>query len=189
MADQITLDDFSVDASGNITCSGGLTASGALSGTTGTFTGSVGVTGDVTASGGVRQGTTAWEMWTYDALLDQTNQGGATTVYTVPAGKTLIMEYAVVVILSSFDGTTPTLILGDASDADGYIPSVDLTGSGATGLGADERGAYLWDGAGTHQILHTAAAADVVNFTLGGSGATTGSVRIILMGRLLPTPS
>jgi len=116
-----------------------------------------------------------------------------TGAITIPAGATLI-DIIVDGTALWDDGTSASLEVGDADDADGYFTAVDLK---ATDLLADQtinfdktggvEGAYL-AGTATHWTNRYSATARVITGTVvtGGQDGTTGRTRMLVV-YALPT--
>jgi hypothetical protein len=115
--------------------------------------------------------------------LTPAEQGAETVVYTVPADKVLMIERALEYTQEAFNGTSPTLILGTGEDADGLLPSVDLTSApGLAGFDADQGGVDLWDDTNDHTRIKPMLAGGTLRYTLGGSGATAGKAHAFFVG-------
>ena len=212
---------FKVDSSGNTTAGGTFTAtgaiassagisgttgafSGAVSGTTGTFSGAVaGTTGTFTGALAATSGTFTGALsvpttqqrrgFTGIVATAQLNHPvtGTTTVFTVPAGCLLFVDYVIASTEVLWDGTAPTLIVGVAGgDTDGYLPSIDLTATGVFGEAANTRGALLFDTAEDAVIVNTLIAGEVIRATVAVTGTpTVGYTDIYVFGTLVTKPT
>jgi hypothetical protein len=105
---------------------------------------------------------------------------GATTLYTVPAGKTLIITNLVSRITSSNTFATPaTIRVGKSPSYTEYLSATALTGLNAAGM-------YFDLASATALSLHnTFAAGEVVSIDVTlGAGATTLTADFDLIGYL-----
>jgi hypothetical protein len=108
------------------------------------------------------------------------DSGATQAIATFAAGT--IIEDMVIVITEAFNGTA-TIDIGDAGDADGLMPTANITKTLAAVSGEDEsvRGAYLY---ATHKRVKYYAAGTVVNAALGSLGTTTtGEADVIILYR------
>lgn len=102
------------------------------------------------------------------------------TIVTLPASSVVIECLANVT--TTFDGTTPTVSVGDASDTDGFMIAsqvgVGVGGWKATGFGITRD--YLYNS--THKWLgHLCTSQTAVIATIGVSGASQGVVDIYII--------
>lgn len=96
----------------------------------------------------------------------------------------LITDAYVVVESAITSGGTPTMILGNTTDDDGYFADFFASVSGsAAGLRAGEvAGALIWDDTNDHHILYAPAVADDLdlNITVGTAALTAGKLSVYL---------
>jgi len=90
-------------------------------------------------------------------------------------------------IVTQFDGTDPSLDIGDASDVDGLMPaaSINAGAQGWYGDNADDKGVYLWDAANGHPIKKTYTAQTDIICTIGGTGMSQGIANVYVSYRRL----
>lgn len=103
---------------------------------------------------------------------------GAQTILAAYDG--LVVEHCIVEVTTTFDGTTPTIDVGDASTADGFLANANITEgtAGYYGMEDDVQGSYLWDT--SHKIKKVYTSAVNIQYTIAGSDATQGEATIYL---------
>lgn len=112
---------------------------------------------------------------------------GATTLDTVPTGRTLYLLGANTETTVAWNGSSPDLDIGVAGgDTDGFIDGADLTLNGIKGLNADELGELLFDAGNNHTIVAKLPAGTVISaLSTPGAGASAGTTLVRLFGFLV----
>lgn len=104
------------------------------------------------------------------ATVTFTDNGTAKTLGAIPSGAVVLRAYAVVT--TAFNaGTTNTINIGTASDADGFATAIALGTVGV--IGADEF-------ATTNDAAATADTDITATVVLSGTAATTGSAHVVV---------
>lgn len=100
-------------------------------------------------------------------------------VVTIPAMS--IVTDVLVKINSAYNGSA-TIDIGDASDADGFLPNTSITAAtpGVYGGNVATRGAYLYDGTNKTSLRKFYASATDIKATVGGT-PTTGSATVYMV--------
>lgn len=97
---------------------------------------------------------------------------------TVPPGQEWVIRDVLLDITTGFDGTSPSIDIGNAGTADGYLPTANIgeVFTALYGLDTEDRGTLL-NSTGKPK-LHHAVGSDVVRVTLTLSGATQGAATL-----------
>jgi hypothetical protein len=122
---------------------------------------------------------------------DFAEQGGAIGTLSLPAkpsfadleGDIIVCKAEIYVEEAVTSGGTPTITIGDGTDADGYFTDVySLVGSAnAVVRSGSVAGALVWDDTNDHDVSHYIGSADAdkaVEMTIGSAALTAGKLRI-----------
>ena len=123
--------------------------------------------------------------WLYDNIVNiqrvtsvdvAYNASSPLTLFTAPAGSVILGMCAYLEI--TYNGTAPTVKIGDASDDDGFMTTANCNVGAAVGwrgLGENERGAYLYSTVARVKGYEVETA---IIATITVSGATAGKLTV-----------
>lgn len=122
----------------------------------------------------------------YDFAVD----GGAVAAIAMRqvAGNSLLAGYKivnayVVVETAITSGGTPTVVIGNTADADGYFAdTLALMVANGGFMAGEVAGALIWDDANDHNVMYSLVAANTldVNVTVGTAALTAGKFALYL---------
>ena len=99
------------------------------------------------------------------------------TLFTLKSGNVVLDCWANVT--TAFDGTAPSVTIGDGTTADGYMTITDVKTAGIQNTKENEKGSYLWDG--TNKKIQPLTADTDVTATITPDSSSAGQVKVYFL--------